>query len=199
MRAPGSAASPGADSVLSVYGDICNEHGGLSHQFIHEAAHAVAALDFEICFTEVKILPVDEWIRFDDDSWVSGGVWPCDDATVWVPNDPVGALKFVLAGSIAEQGAFQHALDGGERGDMLQWVRGAGLARDQMNPAGIEALLGTSYDVVRRETQEWATGRYKAIRAVALALAGAATSEWQVSFAEQWRPLSEDEVRAIAS
>lgn len=42
---------------MSVFDALCPQHGGLSHICVHEAAHAVAAIDRGIGFTRVEVPP----------------------------------------------------------------------------------------------------------------------------------------------
>ena len=150
---------------------LCPRHGGLSHVFVHECSHAVVAVQRQIRFTEVRILPPAEWVAIHRDSHMAGGVWLVEsDPTAWVPNDPAGALEFALAGSMAEQVYYGHHLNGSHEGDFNIWRRGVGLV-DSTAPDEINAALDRPFHDVIAATRASVIDNQAAIRRLMTALA----------------------------
>ena len=134
--------------------------------FLHEAAHAVAAVDRGIRFAWVSVLHPSQW-SLNPEGTVAGGVDMGRPAVEWVPSDPRRAMEFVLAGMTAEEGALGHTLEHSWAGDLNLWRIGMGLVEaDVLDDA--KAALGAPMQTVRADTQRWAVIRFPAIRAVAL-------------------------------
>jgi len=77
----------------------------------------------------------------------------------------------VLAGSLAEEGVYQHHLAEGFRGDLRIWRLGAGLT-DGQTQVSIEKVLGCSIADVQASTRVWLVEALPRIRRVVVALAG---------------------------
>lgn len=181
-----------------MYDFLCAKHGGLGHVFVHEAAHAVAAVQRRIEFTEVRILPPDQWVSAHN-GLMLGGVSTTDEAHSWVQADPVGSMEFVLAGAIAERGSYGHCLEGAYTGDVAVWRTGARLTgANQLQR--IEEVLGRSLSTVTSEVERWAVANWPSIRRVAGRLAGVDDLSEAVvlEFRDDWR-LTQDDVRALVS
>lgn len=179
-----------------MYDLLCAQHGGLGHVFVHEAAHAVAAVQRGIAFDEVRILPPDGWISAHDGVML-GGIVTTEAPQLWVQANPVQSMEFVLAGAVSERGAYGHCLDGAYTGDMAVWRIGADLTdADQFER--IEALLGRSLASVSSDVERWAVANWPSIRRVAGRLAGVDELSEAVllEFRDDWR-LSHDDVLAL--
>jgi hypothetical protein len=167
----------------------------MSHVFIHEAAHAVAAVDRGIRFTRVTILPPDSWVRQTGEGAMPGGVVMQEpDPSAWVAPHPVKALEFVLAGSVAEDRSLGHCLPESYRGDLRVWRIGVG-AMGNLDRSDLDNLAGGSCCVVNYRTRIWVAENWSRIKAVVCGLAGIETVS-QVTFLEfsdDWA-LSESEV-----
>lgn len=186
-----------ADIVELMYDVLCDAHGGLTHQFLHEAAHAVAAIDNGISFSEVRVLAPAEWIAYGPDRFVGGGVWLTEDARIWVPRDPLAAMRFILAGACAEEVVLGHSLPDAVRGDFDCWRRGAGLA-EATTPVAIDGILGASIADVHESTKQWVADRYPGIKRVLTAMTGVEAGSLAVVNVEECRSLTESEVRDLA-
>lgn len=179
-----------------MYDFLCAEHGGLGHVFVHEAAHAVAAVQRRIAFTEVRILPPEQWVSAHD-GLTLGGVSTTAEPQSWVQADPVGSMEFVLAGAITERGSYGHCLEGAYTGDLAIWRIGAGITgANQLQR--IEELLGCSLTSVTSDVKRWAVANWPSIRRVAGRLAGVDDLSEAVvlEFRDDWR-LTQDDVRAL--
>ena len=151
--------------------EVCRQHGWLAHAFIHESAHAVAAVDRGLAFESVSVITPDQWTARRGAAMAGGVEMSSDDAASWVLPDPAKALEFVLAGSIAEHESLGHALANGHTGDVEMWKRGARLLGD-VTPDQLAEVLGEAFeDVVLRITR-WVRENFDRIRTVVQALAG---------------------------
>jgi hypothetical protein len=181
---------------MTFFDSLCPEHGGLSHLVLHEAAHAVAALEHGIRFTHVAVLSPEEWITTSR-GIIGGGVWLVEQRPELVVGaDPVAAMRFALAGALAEIGAFGHSLDGSHEGDIRYWRIGAGLLEAQ-TAESFDRVLGKPFREVELDTQRWLSDNYKAIRAVTIALARVTDGTLQTLDIEGGRRPSENEVAVI--
>jgi hypothetical protein len=54
---------------------ICVEHGWMSHTFLHEAAHAVMAIDRGIPFERIAVGTPEYFDTFHPDGQVAGGLY----------------------------------------------------------------------------------------------------------------------------
>jgi hypothetical protein len=164
--------------------------------FTHEAAHAVAATQRGIRFVDVRILAPTDWLGAHD-GLMLGGVTPRDEPRTWVPLNPLSSLEFVLAGSVAERGAFGHCLEGAYLGDISVWRTGAGLtaARDGEK---VDSQVGKPLASVVSDVELWVTANWPMIRRVAGALAGVPdlSEAVMLDFKEGWT-LTEAEVLAL--
>lgn len=110
---------------------MCTSHGDLAHVAVHEAAHAVFAIDLGIEFKELTISPPSKWLPavLTGGAVEAGGVvmtseWPRD----WVGPNPEAALEFLLAGALGERQILGHELPRGFEGDVDQFKRGMGVS-----------------------------------------------------------------------
>jgi hypothetical protein len=179
--------------------DICPEHGWLSHIFVHEAAHAVAALDRGIRFTTVTILSPASWVCLPGRDAMAGGVTLIEPhPATWVPRHPVHALEFVLAGAVAEDQALGHFLPGSYDGDLKLWRIGMG-ATGELDQSELDELAGGSLAAVKRDTATWVTANWQRIRAVVCGLAGieSLSEVTTMELGADWT-LSESQVATLA-
>lgn len=150
---------------------LCRQHGWLAHASVHEAAHAVFALDLEIPFTSVRLSsPESVWRSLQSGGEVpAGGVHLDGDARDHFPGRDADALDFCLSGSRAEEQAHGHCLHRGFSGDMDVWRRGTGRF-DAQDPAELMPMLTASVARVDVRLPE----RSDAVLAVAEALRSSA-------------------------
>jgi len=184
--------------VMPSVDPICPEHGWMAHVFVHEAAHAVAAIDLGIHFANVSILPPGSWERRPDGRTMPGGVTMREeDPAEWVLTQPAGDLEFVIAGGVAEERALGHCLPASYDGDLRIWRVGMG-ATGQLSRSAIDDLVGESFTSVVRRTKVWVVENWIRIKSVVAALAGVDNLS-QITFLEfsdDW-VLTESEVRDL--
>lgn len=144
----------------------CDRHGTDRHMFIHEAGHAVAALDDGIPFRAVIVFADGDRPRLGGDLWEAGAMVDTgDDPSVWVQPDRIGAFRFVCAGAAAETGLLEHAIEGGFESDFKVWRVGAG----ETQPMDEEQLaaIGADPQQIINETDQWAQDNTARIIALA--------------------------------
>jgi hypothetical protein len=172
----------------------------MSHAFVHEAAHAVAALDRGIRFNRVAIKHPSSWVSPPEGGATLGGVeMSASNPSAWVSRNPVHALEFCLAGAVAEQSALDHALPGSFTGDLRVWRTGMG-ATAPLDESQVAELLGRSLSAVKNQTASWVVDNWSRIRAVACGLAGIenVVEVACLEFSESW-VLSESQVASLAA
>lgn len=189
------------DDVIAAPGtrdlnEVCDEHGLLAHIFVHEAAHAVAAVRHGIRFTEVRVRQPDAWVAHSGGRRAGGVVMGTEDPLGWVRADPAGAFQFVMAGSTAEFVVLGHYMPRSWLGDLTLWCRGGGVP-EPLVMADFQRTVGTFLaepvaDAIAR-TVEWVEAERAAIDAVVTGLAGTdvhglvggtapvATRDWSLS------------------
>ena len=139
---------------------ICPVHGWMSHVFLHEAAHAVAAIDRDIEFRHVTITTPAGWTKDHPDGIALGGLYLDPPASRWVESQPLKAYEMVLAGSLAEREALGHWLPEGYAGDLRIFRLGAGLLEATAQEA-LEQLLGKSIRDVIESVKNWIVAEYR--------------------------------------
>lgn len=142
---------------------------------------------------------MEEWIEYGS-GFIGGGVWLREqDPTRWVNRNPVAALEFALAGSVAEDVVWGHWLEGGFRGDVDCWRRGVGLIGASSNEE-VDAALGRPFATVLQDTRRWVRDRFGAIRKVVSAMTGVDATMGVVEInVALCRSLEEGEVRELVS
>lgn len=145
----------------------CSRHGLDQHVRVHEAGHAAAAIDNGIPFKHIAIYGTERGPTF-------GGLWRAaagvgmltENPSTWVLPNRIAALRFVLAGSLAEVAVLGHAIEDGYRGDVAVWRRGLGRTA-AMTLEELDALVGVPFERVRAETQQWVDASDERIRRLA--------------------------------
>jgi len=196
--------NPNTELGLLLAGDpFCKTHGWMSHVFLHEAAHTVAAIERGIDFTHVEVPVPAMWEANHSGELMLGGVNLVAPPSWTTSADANAGLEMALAGIVAEKGGWGHWLDGGYIGDMRMWARGAGVAGDSISAIQeeLERVLGCSLADVMRRTETWVVEAYPRIANVSNALAGRTSNDTpgRMDYANgPWR-LSADEAKAAAA
>jgi hypothetical protein len=120
--------------------------------------------------------------------------------STWVVPDPAAALEFVLAGALAEEGAYGHYAPGSFVGDLRIWRQGVGLLETQTTES-FEAAAGVTVEDAKRHTKTWLVDAYPRIKAVVAALAGTQPGRTRsvVTFKSGPWSLTYQEVRELAA
>lgn len=173
---------------------LCPEHGWRSHAFMHEAAHAVAALDQGLEFERVIVLSPGAWPPGEGGTGtVAGGVQFAPTVLELVTGDPAAALAVLAAGGTAEEAIYDHHLNQAFDGDLRVW--GLGAAALGMTP--LEAV--EQFVRARVDARIWVRNSLPRIEKVATALAGDhGAFEWIPLFDRGPWELSYDDVVAAA-
>jgi hypothetical protein len=139
----------------------CSEHTFERHVEVHEAGHAVAALDNGIPFSHIAMYG-DEGKpgEYGGLYTTAGEVIMLDsDPVAYVAPDPVAAARFLFAGTCAELALLGHGSPNAERADMLCWRAGVGLPTDvPVTEEDLDSRVGTSFAALGDETGAWAQG-----------------------------------------
>lgn len=174
MSRAGRVAGPNTyiEAMTAPLGDpLCWGHGWLTHAFVHEAGHCVAALDRGIPFERVFIHTRERWTRNNADERMLGGVvMHSDDPKTWVMPDPVSALEYVLAGSLSEDAVLGDFIKEGYYGDQRVWRIALGVA-DGVAIDRIDELAGGSLAAVVERMRSWTAANKERIANLAAALA----------------------------
>lgn len=105
----------------------CQEEEDLDwHGLVHEAGHAIAALENQVRFRRIILYKKGTGPTFGD------GLYRADeevemldrDPTTWVPVNPADSLQYLWAGALAEVELIGHASPNGDKADMATWHKG---------------------------------------------------------------------------
>jgi hypothetical protein len=151
----------------------CERHGLDRHVVVHEAGHAVAAIDAGIPFRAIVMYGPNGGPTFDNGLRHAAAAVEMlsNDPSTWVVLDYNAALRFVLAGSLAEIAVLDHAIDGGFSGDVKAWRRGMG-STGELTTSELDEVVGRPFLDVVDETQHWAEENSDRIALLADRLAG---------------------------
>lgn len=151
---------------------VRSTHGLDRHVCVHEAGHAVAAIDNAIPFRAVVFYGDADAPQFMAGlAKAAAAIDPGPDPAAWVLPDPLGSLRFVLGGVAAEHAVLGDSIPGGWVQDVKVWRRGSG-ALETLTEEDLAEFLGRPMLEVWRESGEWAVANATRIEAVAAALAG---------------------------
>jgi hypothetical protein len=152
--------------------DWGEDHGFVQHMLVHEAGHAISAIDEGIAFETVVLY--DEGRAPASPGGMSLGVaqvtFPSPDNRIWASPDPVAGLRLAMAGAYAEIAVLTHEYPDSSVGDIKAWGQGVGL------PVGwqvedMDPLLGRSHEDVLADVDAWAARSRERIRGLATMLA----------------------------
>ncbi|WP_139206795.1 hypothetical protein [Geodermatophilus poikilotrophus] len=142
------------------------------HGYIHEAAHAVAAVDNDIRFECIYLYAEGAGPS------VNGGLsrvtaeakMPSEDPATWVLPDTATSFRFCAAGTLAEEQLIGHGMYGAYDKDVEYWLKGAGRL-GAITAAEFHALIGGSADDVAASIMAWASCNEERIERLAAHLA----------------------------
>jgi len=149
----------------------CRKHSDLHHALVHEAGHAVAAIEFGIPFRAVVLYDEASMpLFYGGTAHALAAVEMCsDDSTTWVQPDVVGSLRFIRAGAAAEQAILGDRLSCGSTMDFQLWRQGTGTPNEEMMV--YDEIVGGSFRGVVKEVDAWALQNPEPIVALANHLA----------------------------
>lgn len=164
----------------------CLEHPGLEHPAIHEAGHAVAAVQRGLDFEDVRIVAPGVRAGMENVPFL-GRVRERHPPQVWVEADPVGSFECALAGYVAEEVLLGHHLPSSGDSDIRRWRLGGGFFQaNQVDE--IESFLGRSAGDILDSMHEWVDTNAAAIKRVAenlknpqTAMMGSESAEWYLT------------------
>lgn len=143
-------------------------HGSRVHVAVHEAAHALAAIERCIPMVDVVVFPAPRHVK--DDRYMAGRV-ELDESRRWRDTAALPLLEFCLAGVSAERAVLGHEVRGGWKGDLTMWRSTVGMV-EACSVADYEHLLGVSVTDVVGRMRAWAIERSGSIEAIAARLLG---------------------------
>lgn len=148
----------------------CATHGIQRHVAVHEAGHAVAAIDSGIEFRAIVSYDDTSAPRFMDGLFQAAAALDMGRTPQEVVEpDPRGAFRFAMAGVAAERAVLGDYIVNGWDQDFRFWRVGSGTTHENAQEA-IEAVLGKAVTEFWRETYEWAEENAARIEAVAAVL-----------------------------
>lgn len=137
------------------------------HVFVHEAGHAVAAIDNDIEFEAVELYDTGSAPVYSDGRIAPGAVrMTSKDPSTWVQPNLVGSLRYAFAGHLAEKVILGDAIPGGFDEDVKQWKIGSGRTGSLTQDDWAE-MLGQSASEVQSDTMSWASENSARIIALA--------------------------------
>ena len=150
----------------------CERHGLDRHLYIHEAGHAVAAIDQRIPFGQVTIYDENGGPQFGDDLFHAAAAIEMlsNDPTTWVPTDSVASLRFILAGAMTETALLGHAIEDGYKEEFNLWRRGL-RKTDAMTPSELDQQAGGNFLAELDRVEGWARENSERIKRLAARLA----------------------------
>lgn len=157
----------------------CVAHGLERHVCVHEAGHAVAAIDHGIDFRAVVSYDDTSAPRFMNGLYQAAAALDMSRTPQEVVEpDPRGAFRFALAGVAAERAVLGDYIPKGWDQDFRFWRSGSGTTHENAQDA-IEAILGKGILEFWEETYEWAEQNAVRIEAVADVL-GQQEEPWEI-------------------
>jgi hypothetical protein len=152
--------------------DWCEDHGFVQHMLVHEAGHAIAALDEGIAF-EAIVLYAEERAPASPGSMslgVAQVTFSSPDNRTWASPDPVAGLRFAMAGAYAEMAVLAHEYPGSGDGDVKAWTQGVELpAVWQLED--VDRRLGCAHEEVLSDVDAWAVCNRERVKGLATMLA----------------------------
>ena len=98
----------------------------MSHAFIHEAAHAVAAVNLGIALSTVSILPPGSWERRPTENDAGGVTIAYRIHQIGYVHDPWGLWNFAWREESPKSSTLSHCLPESYEGDLRIWRIGMG-------------------------------------------------------------------------
>jgi hypothetical protein len=177
---------------------ICPQHGWMSHTFLHEAAHAIMAIDRELPFTRITVGTPEYFEPTHVGREVAGGLHVPQPVSDWIQKDPLASYEMMIAGKVCEDGAFGHHLDGSWHGDLALWCIGMGLSEYSLDL--VEEALGKPILDVEAGVREHLVVQYPRAKAIVTAMSGIADGSGRTTLSYDEGPWSmeRDEVLAVA-
>lgn len=155
-----------------VYESSCSKHTVQRHICVHEAGHAVAAIDNGIPFRAVVFYDDEDAPKFMAGlGQAAAAVDPGPDPSAWVLPDPLGSLYFVMGGVAAEHAVLGDSIRDGWREDVKVWRRGSG-RMDEQTEEELGEFAGRPLREAWHDSLAWARDNAYRIAAVAAALDG---------------------------
>lgn len=169
---------------------------GAGHPFVHEAAHAVAAVDRDLRFLRVKVLSPHR-SEATEEGEMLGWFDPGPAARTWVRRHPRLSFEVMIAGFLAEEALLGHSLPEGYIGDLRFWRRHMDLT-DAVTYQILSETLGSGFDDVVHRVERWVGRRQECIRRVVSAMSGVADvgAGARLELRDEW-VLEEDQVRSL--
>ena len=181
---------------LNAFREACSVHG-LNHTFVHEAGHAVAAIDRGLRFASVYVLPPSLRERTNDGE-IAGGFDPGPRPRKWTRADPLGTFEVILAGAAAERAVLGHALKNSWLGDIKFWRDHMDL-KDALDEQTIGHALGYPFQAVFERVEEWARLRGANVALVAQSMLSGGEDAGKPRRDSRGWELEEDQVRSLVN
>lgn len=143
-------------------------HGEDRHVMVHEAGHAIAAIDYGMPFECVRLFG-PEGDPSAPGLWTAvGRVVMVNDAdpSSWVSPDPISATRFAYAGTYAEEAVLTDFSSDAYKSDVETLRRGLGPLHE-VTADELDSMIGKPLVEIQSETLTWAQANVDRIASLA--------------------------------
>jgi len=138
--------------------DQWTQHPLEQHVMVHEAGHAIFALDHDIPFQDVLLRNRHDEASPDSNPFEVRAElrFAGEDRSTWAGRDPEKGFRFAFAGMYAEMAVLGEPYPEGAALDLQSWCDGVNVRRGASDDE-VDKVLGRSQATVLQEVDVWAS------------------------------------------